>query len=55
MINNSFIIFNNNIRSYKYSSLGAFVCYKNSNIRVKGNSIVTVDSNKASQNGGAMH
>ena len=55
MINHSLIIFNNNVNVAKYSSGGAFACYKNSNITVKGNSIVTFDSNKATQNGGAIH
>ena len=49
----STVIFNNNIALY--SSGGAFLCSKNSNFIIKGNSNVTFYNNKASQSGGAIH
>ena len=49
----STVTFNNNIA--QYSSGGAFTCYNNSNVTIKGNSNVTFSGNKASQNGGAIY
>ena len=45
--------FNNNIALD--SSGGAFVCYNNTTVMIKGNSNVTFSSNNASRNGGAIH
>ena len=49
----STVIFNNNIA--RYSSGGAFTCYKHTNVEIKDNSNVTFSGNKASQDGGAIY
>ena len=49
----STITFDNNIA--QYSSGGAFICYNNSNVTIKGNSNVFFYSNKANQHGGAIY
>ena len=49
----STVSFNNNVA--QFFSGGAFTCYNNSNITIKGNSNVTFNSNKAGQDGGAIY
>ena len=49
----SAVMFKDNVAHY--SSGGAFTCYNNSNITIKGNSNVTFNSNKASQSAGAIY
>ena len=49
----STVTFNSNIA--EYSNGGAFVCFNNSIVTIRGNSNVTFSNNKASQSGGAIH
>ena len=49
----SIVMFNSNIA--EYSNGGAFVCFNNSIVTIRGNSNVTFNNNKAGQSGGAIH
>ena len=49
----SAVIFKDNVAHY--SSGGAFTCYNNTNVTIKGNSNVTFNNNQASQSGGAVY
>ena len=49
----STVIFNSNIA--EYSNGGAFICFNNTIVTIKGNSVATFNNNEASQGGGAIH
>ena len=49
----STVTFNSNIA--EYSNGGAFVCFNNSIVTIRGNSNITFNNNKASQSGGAIY